>query len=114
MRAANNVAWFDFDELCGGAHAHEDYLAIAHRYPTVLLSHIPRLTADHSSETKRFTWLVDVLYDNHVRLIASADATPETLSTAATGEFARTTSRLTEMQSARYLELRHNAQNVEL
>jgi cell division protein ZapE len=114
MRAANNVAWFDFDELCGGAHAHEDYLAIAHRYPTVFLSHILRLTANHSAETKRFTWLVDVLYDNHVRLIASADASPETLSTAATGEFARTTSRLTEMQSARYLELRHNAQNVEL
>ncbi len=113
-KVASDIVWCDFDELCGGAHAQEDYLAIAHRYPTVFLSHIPRLTADHSAETKRFTWLVDVLYDNHVRLVASADAVPEALALVASGEFARTTSRLTEMQSARYLELVHNGQNIEL
>ncbi len=111
---ASSIVWLDFDELCGGAHAQEDYLAIAHRYPTVFLSHIPQLTADHSAESKRFTWLIDVLYDNHVRLIASSDAPPEALTSVASGEFARTTSRLTEMQSARYLELHHNAQNIEL
>jgi cell division protein ZapE len=113
-QVGRDVVWFDFDELCGGAHAQEDYLAIAHRYPTVFLSHIPQLTSDHSAETKRFTWLVDVLYDNHVRLVASADAAPEALSLVAYGEFARTTSRLTEMQSARYLGLVHNAQKIEL
>ena len=115
-RTARNVVWFDFRELCGGAHAHEDYLEIAHRYPTVFLSHIPQMTAEHSSEARRFTWLVDVLYDNNVRLVASSAATPEKIYTdgIASGEFSRTASRLTEMQSMHYLQQPHHSQNVTL
>lgn len=115
-KSARNAVWFDFSELCGGAHAQEDYLQIAHRFPTVFLSHIPRMTADHAAEARRFTWLIDVLYDNNVRLVASAAAMPEELDADGTmpDEFSRTTSRLTEMQTQRYLQLPHHSQGVKL
>ncbi|MBI5437465.1 MAG: cell division protein ZapE [Nitrosomonadales bacterium] len=115
-KAARTVAWFDFNELCCGAHAQEEYLEIAHRYPTVFLSHIPQMTAEQASEARRFTWLVDVFYDNNVRLVASSAAAPQELYTedTASGEFTRTASRLTEMQSRHYLEQPHHSQNVTL
>ena len=115
-KTARTVAWFDFRELCCGAHAQEEYLEIAHRYPTVFLSHIPKMTAEHAAEARRFTWLVDVLYDNNVRLVASSAAAPEELYTegTASGEFSRTASRLTDMQSKHYLEQPHHSQNVTL
>jgi len=115
-KASRSVVWFEFRELCGGAHAQEDYLAIAHRYPTVFLSHIPQMTTEHASEARRFTWLVDVLYDNNVRLVASSAAIPGELCSGAMafGEFSRTASRLSEMQSRHYLEQPHHSQNVTL
>jgi cell division protein ZapE len=115
-RIARNAVWFDFRELCAGAHAQEDYLEIAHRFPTVFLSHIPQLTADRSAEARRFTWLIDVLYDCNVRLVASAAVPLEELFTggAASGETSRTISRLTEMQTQIYLQLPHRSQGVTL
>jgi cell division protein ZapE len=115
-KAARNVVWFDFRELCAGAHAQEDYLEIAHRYPTVFLSRIPKMTAEHAAEARRFVWLVDVLYDNNVRLVASSETVPDEIYAdgAIPGEFSRTASRLTEMQSRRYLELPHHSQDAML
>ena len=105
-RRAGGAVWFDFDVLCGGPRSQNDYLEIARRFHTVLLSNVPRMSAAQSSEARRFTWLVDVLYDHRVKLIASAEAAPEALYTAGAlaGEFERTASRLTEMQSREYLE----------
>ncbi|MGC2164459.1 MAG: cell division protein ZapE [Gallionella sp.] len=116
IRLAEKVVWFEFSELCAGSHAQEDYLAIAHQFPTVFLSHIPRMNADHAAEAKRFTWLIDVLYDNNVRLVASAAARPEEIYTegSSNGEFARTSSRLSEMQTQHYLQLPHHSQGVTL
>jgi cell division protein ZapE len=113
---ARSVVWFDFKELCAGAHAQEDYLEIAHRFPTVFLSHIPQLGAERGAEAKRFTWLIDVLYDNHVRLVASSAAAAQDIFSggAVSGEFSRTTSRLTEMQTQHYLQLPHRSQGVTL
>ena len=115
-KCARSVVWFDFKALCGGAHAQEDYLEIAHHFPTVFLSRILQLSADLAAEARRFTWLIDVFYDNRVRLVASAAASPENLYAdgAMPGEFSRTVSRLTEMQSRRYLELPHQSQGVRL
>jgi cell division protein ZapE len=72
----------------------------------VLLSGVPRMSAGQAAEARRFTWLVDVLYDHRVKLIVSAEAAPESLYTAGAlaGEFQRTASRLVEMQSRAYLE----------
>ncbi len=105
-RRAGGVVWFDFAVLCGGPRSQNDYLEIAAQFHTVLLSNIPRMSAGQASEARRFTWLVDVLYDHRVHLIASAEAPPEQLYVAGAlkNEFARTVSRLHEMQSREYLE----------
>ncbi|MEO8332397.1 MAG: cell division protein ZapE [Gallionella sp.] len=115
-KISRSMVWFEFKELCGGAHAHEDYLEIAHRFPTVFLSHIPRMTADNSAEARRFTWLIDVLYDNNVRLVATSTVAPDQIYAEGvmSGEFFRTASRLTEMQTLRYLQLPHHSQGVTL
>ncbi len=105
-RRAGGAVWFAFDELCGGPRSQNDYLEIARQFHTVLLSDVPRMSADQSSEARRFTWLVDVLYDHRVKLILSAEVGPGALYTsgALAGEFERTASRLAEMQSRAYLE----------
>ena len=105
-RRAGGAVWFDFDVLCGGPRSQNDYLEIARQFHTVLLSNVPRMSPGQSSEARRFTWLVDVLYDHRVKLILSAEVEPEALYTtgALAGEFQRTASRLTEMQSRAYLE----------
>jgi len=110
-RLGHGVIWFEFKALCGGPRSQNDYLEIARGYHTVLLSHIPKMTPHQASEARRFTWLVDIFYDCRVKLIATADCPPEDLYTLGTmaSEFARTVSRLTEMQSREYLALPHNA-----
>jgi cell division protein ZapE len=109
VRRGNGVVWFDFKTLCGGPRSQNDYLEIARAYHTVLLSHIPKMTAHQASEARRFTWLIDVLYDHKVKLISTADCPPEALYTEGTqaSEFARPVSRLTEMHSKEYLSLPH-------
>ncbi len=103
-RRAGGVVWFDFAELCGGPRSHNDYLEIASQFHTILLSNVPRLSAGQSSEARRFTWLIDILYDARVKLVVSAAAAPHLLylAGALAQEFERTTSRLIEMQSREY------------
>lgn len=110
-RQGNGVIWFDFKSLCDGPRSQNDYLELARGYHTLLLSGIPEMPASMSSVARRFTWLVDVLYDHKVKLIATADCPPEQLYTEGTqaGEFFRTVSRLTEMRSREYLSLPHLA-----
>ncbi len=109
LRRANGVIWFDFRTLCGGPRSQNDYLEISRGFHTVLLSGIPKMTQHQASEARRFTWLVDVFYDNRVKLIATAECAPEALYTEGTqaSEFVRTVSRLTEMNSREYLALPH-------
>ena len=101
-RRAGGIVWFDFKELCGGPRSQNDYLEIASRFHTVLLSDVPQMFVRHASEARRFTWLVDVLYDRRCKLILSAAVAPEQLYTEGplAHEFPRTISRLNEMQSA--------------
>ena len=101
------VVWFDFNTLCAGARSQNDYLEIAARFETVLLSDVPRMSAQMGSEARRFTLLVDVLYDRHVKLIMSAAVPAKELYTsgALAHEFVRTVSRLHEMQSSEFLAL---------
>jgi cell division protein ZapE len=105
-RRAGGVVWFDFAILCGGPRSQNDYLEIAARFHTVILSNVPVMSARQASEARRFTWLIDVLYDHGVNLLLSAAAPPEALYTAGAlaNEFQRTASRLMEMQTKAYLE----------
>jgi len=109
VRKAGGVVWFDFRTLCGGPRSQNDYLEIASQFHTVLLSNVPQMPVRMASEARRFTWLVDVLYDRRVNLILSAAVPPEQLYTEGplAHEFPRTVSRLNEMQSREYLAMEH-------
>lgn len=106
-RRAGGVVWFDFKVLCGGPRSQNDYLELASQFHTVLLSGVPQMSPRLASEARRFTWLVDVLYDRRVKLVLSAAVEPEALYTEGplAHEFPRTVSRLREMQSAEFLGL---------
>jgi len=110
-KAAMGVARFSFGDLCEQPLAAIDYLRIAHEFHTVILEHIPVMDYARHNEAKRFIILIDTLYDNSVKLLASAQAQPDELYTAAEGyeanEFKRTASRLIEMRSQAYLGLPH-------
>ncbi|HEY1150188.1 MAG TPA: cell division protein ZapE, partial [Pseudoduganella sp.] len=106
LRKAGTIIWFDFATLCGGPRSQNDYLEIASRFHTVILSGIPMMSAGQSSEARRFTWLIDVFYDQKVKLIMSAEVAPDELYTTGmlANEFHRTVSRIVEMQSREYME----------
>jgi cell division protein ZapE len=104
-RRAGGVVWFDFRTLCGGPRSQNDYLEMASQFHTVLLSDVPVMPPRMAAEARRFTWLVDVLYDRRVKLIMSAEVPADLLYTEGqmAHEFARTVSRLHEMRSAEFL-----------
>lgn len=108
---AGSIVWFDFATLCGTARSQNDYLELAGRFHTVILSDVPKMSARQASEARRFTWLIDVFYDHKVKLIMSAECPPEDLYTQGpmANEFHRTVSRIVEMQSREYLESERRA-----
>jgi cell division protein ZapE len=111
---AGGVAWFDFAVICGWGRSQHDYLDLSKRFHTVVVSGVPRMGLKLAEEARRFTLLVDVFYDNRVKLIVSAEAAPDKLLRieedpgdarlrSMVFEFDRTASRLVEMQSRAYL-----------
>ena len=106
-RRAGGVVWFDFRRLCGGPRSQNDYLELSTQFHTLMLSDVPQMSPRLASEARRFTWLVDVLYDRRVKLILSAAVPAEELYTAGplAHEFPRTVSRLREMRSPEFLAL---------
>ena len=107
--ASQGVARFDFDALCGQPLGAGDYLALATHYQALVLDGVPRLSPENYDKARRFITLIDALYDHRVKLVASADATPDALYERGDGAkaFERTASRLEEMQSQEYLALPH-------
>jgi cell division protein ZapE len=109
--SAHGVARFSFADLCEAPLAASDYLRLAHDYHTILVDHIPVMDYPQRNAAKRFISLIDTLYDNAVKLLASAAADPVLLYLASDGneanEFKRTSSRLIEMSSESYLALPH-------
>ncbi len=109
VHEARGVAWFEFSELCGGPRSKNDYIDLARRYHTVIVSGVPRFGPQDRDAMRRFIWLVDVFYDQRVKLIVAAAAPAEQLYPDARpgSEFERTVSRLIEMQSREYLSQPH-------
>ena len=107
LRRADGVCWFDFETICGGPRSQLDYLELARSFHAVIVSGVPRMTPAMASQARRFVWLVDVFYDQRVKLLLSAECDPQGLYVEGpmSGEFFRTVSRLVEMQSAEYLDL---------
>jgi cell division protein ZapE len=110
-KAAMGVARFSFHDLCAQPLAAADYMKIGHEFHTVIIDHIPVMDFSRRNEAKRFIILIDTLYDNAVKLLASAEAEPDELYRGGQGyeaqEFKRTASRLIEMRSQSYLGLPH-------
>jgi cell division protein ZapE len=111
---AGGIVWFDFKLICGRGRSQHDYLDLCKRFHTVIVSEVPRMGLALSEEARRFTLMIDVFYDNRVKLVVSAEAAPEKLLRieedpgdpqlrAMVFEFDRTASRLVEMQSREYL-----------
>jgi cell division protein ZapE len=115
-QASSHVARFDYADLCKRPLGAADFLAIAENFHVVVVDNIPAIKADERNEAKRFINLIDALYDEKVKLIASAEVEPKQLYRAEQGreafEFARTVSRLTEMRSAEYMALPHGRGDV--
>ena len=109
--ASHGVARFSFRELCEMPLAAPDYLRLARDYHTIMIDHIPVMDYAERNAAKRFIALIDTLYDNAVKLMASAEADPVSLYLATEGyeanEFKRTSSRLIEMGSESYLARPH-------
>jgi cell division protein ZapE len=114
LHRAGGVVWFEFAVICGWGRSQHDYLDLSKRFHTVIVSGVPRMGLKLAEEARRFTLMVDVFYDNRVKLIVSAEASPEKLLRieedpadarlrAMVFEFDRTASRLVEMQSRAYL-----------
>jgi cell division protein ZapE len=116
-RRAKGVIWFDFAELFEKPRSQVDYLEIASAYHTVLVSGVKGMQPAQTDVVRRFTWLVDIFYDQRVKLVLSAESGPEELVVPVPNatapermvhkEFARTASRLREMQSKDYFSRKH-------
>lgn len=108
-KSLKGVGVFSFKRLCGENRGAADYLAVAHAYHTVIVVGIPVLGPENKDRAARFVTLIDALYENNVKLFATAAADPEALYPAGDGafEFERTVSRLKEMQSADYMARGH-------
>ncbi|MBW2940230.1 cell division protein ZapE [Zhongshania aquimaris] len=106
---ADDVAWFDFSELCDGPRSQYDYIELARVFHAVLISNVPQMGAGRDDQARRFINLIDEFYDRNVKLVLSAAAPLEQLYTGGRldFEFERTQSRLLEMQSEEYLACEH-------
>ncbi|MEZ5558784.1 MAG: cell division protein ZapE [Pseudomonadales bacterium] len=110
-RVADDVAWFEFSELCEGPRSQNDYIELARIFHAVLIANVPRFTIRSEDAARRFISLVDEFYDHNVKLIVSAEAPVTELygGERLRFEFERTQSRLLEMQSHEYLARTHRA-----
>lgn len=110
-QVADDVAWFEFSELCEGPRSQNDYIELARIYHAVLVSNVPHFTGRDENSARRFISLVDEFYDHNVKLILSAAVPIVELygGERLRFEFARTESRLLEMQSHEYLARTHLA-----
>lgn len=109
VRRAGSVAWFTFPELCDGPRASGDYIELARRFSTLVVSGVPVMDDDDNNAARRFIHLIDECYDRCVKLVVSAAAPPDALYTGKrlSGPFQRTASRLVEMQTREYLGRAH-------
>ena len=103
------IAMVTFEEICMRPLSAIDYLEIARRFTTLMISRIPVFSPENRNEAKRFVTLIDILYEHNVKLICTAEAAPQELYTEGDGlfEFQRTVSRLMEMQTENYLRSEH-------
>ncbi len=106
---AEDVVWFDFDAICDGPRSHDDYIELARLFPTVAVAGVPVFDAGKEDQARRFIGLIDEFYDRNVKVLLAAAAAADQLyqGQRLTEEFARTRSRIHEMQGDDYLRRSH-------
>ena len=111
QRCSGSLLWAEFAELCEGPRSASDYIELAYRFSTLIVSNVPAMNDDHNNAARRFIHLIDECYDRAVKLIATAEAPIEEIYTGKrlAAPFQRTVSRLVEMQSKAYLSLQHRS-----
>jgi cell division protein ZapE len=109
LRTCDDVAWFQFRELCDGPRSQNDYIELGKIFNTVLLSDVEQMSVTTDDIARRFINMVDEFYDRNVKLIISAEVELKDLYTGGrlNFEFQRTLSRLLEMQSHEFLTRAH-------
>jgi cell division protein ZapE len=109
LRTCDDVAWFDFRELCDGPRSQNDYIELGKIFHAVLLSGVEQMSVTTDDIARRFINMVDEFYDRNVKLIISAEVELKDLYTGGrlNFEFQRTLSRLLEMQSHEFLSRPH-------
>lgn len=110
-RRAGSTIWFTFASLCDGPRSQRDYLELARRFAVMIVSDIPVMSPQQGDVARRFTWLIDILYEHRVKMLASAAALPEALYRSGPNvhDFARTVSRLAEMRTREYMARPHES-----
>lgn len=106
IQNGNNIIWFDFKVICGEMRSQLDYLELISKYEWFIISDIFQLKIEHKDIARRFTWLIDILYDNNCKLALSASVSIKEIYCNGdfSNEFERTISRLEEMQTQEYLK----------
>lgn len=106
---SDDVAWFEFEQLCDGPRSQNDYIELAKIFHAVLVGNVPQMGATNDDQARRFINLVDEFYDRNVKLVLSASVPLQQLYAGGRldFEFERTKSRLLEMQSHDYLARAH-------
>jgi len=105
IKWADGIAWFSFETLCETNRSTDDYIQLGRFFHTIMISDIPIMSSMQNDAARRFVNMIDEFYDRHVNVIVTAEAPPQELyiGTRLAFEFERTTSRLIEMQSKKYL-----------
>lgn len=104
LKRTDHVVWFHFGDICSVPRSQHDFLEIAKSYKAVFISGIP-VFPEHSKNTVTlFIKLIDVFYDARVPVIFSAAAPIEEIGKHLhhISAYARTQSRLQEMQTEKY------------
>ena len=109
VRVCEDVAWFEFRELCDGPRSQNDYIELGKIFHAVILANVEQMSVAKDDMARRFINLVDEFYDRNVKLIISAEVELKDLYTGGrlSFEFQRTLSRLLEMQSHEFLSRPH-------
>lgn len=101
IQLGQNIIWFDFNIICGENRSQLDYLELSDKFAWVVLDNVRALKPEDKDLARRFTWLIDILYDRHIKLILSSSVKLDKIYPAGdyANEFVRTISRLQEMQT---------------
>ncbi len=111
---SDKVIWFDFNVICGDRRSQIDYIELIKQFNWIILSGIEKLTAENRNIARRFTWLIDVIYDNNTKLALSSNCDLREIYVDGdfANEFNRTLSRLSEMQTIEYLHKQNRVLSI--